>query len=63
MSPDDVTSPGGAAEGANPDRPAAADADDAPSFDPAVPVSEQLDVTPAAQMARLSLARFRSVAR
>lgn len=63
MSPEDPTSPGGAGEGATPDRPAAGDADDAPSFDPAVPVSEQLDVTPAAQMARLSLARFRSVAR
>lgn len=43
--------------------PGAADPDDAPSVDPAVPVCEQLEITPAAQMARLSLARFRSVAR
>lgn len=35
----------------------------APAADPAVPVAEQLPVTPAAQMARMSLARFRSVAR
>jgi len=35
----------------------------APGLDPAVPVAEQLEVTPPAQMARMSLARFRSVAR
>lgn len=35
----------------------------APAVDPAVPVAEQIPVTPAAQMARMSLARFRSVAR
>lgn len=34
-----------------------------PAADPAVPVAEQLEITPAAQMARMSLARFRSVAR
>ncbi|TKR27455.1 DUF721 domain-containing protein [Cellulomonas hominis] len=36
---------------------------DATALDPAVPVCEQLEITPPAQMARLSLARFRSVAR
>ncbi len=36
---------------------------DAAQPDPAEPVAERLDITPAAQMARLSLARFRSVAR
>jgi predicted nucleic acid-binding Zn ribbon protein len=41
----------------------AAEPGDAPAVDPAVPVCEQLEITPAAQMARLSLARFRSVAR
>lgn len=47
------------------DRAGTAGADDPfdPGADPTVPVSERLDVTPAAQMARLSLARFRSVAR
>lgn len=66
MSPDDPTSPGRTgAPVPDPDGvpDGAPGADDAPAFDPAVPVSEQLDVTPAAQMARLSLARFRSVAR
>lgn len=39
------------------------DPDAAPAVLPGVPVCEQLEITPAAQMARLSLARFRSVAR
>lgn len=66
MSPEDPTSPpstGGDPHPGAGSGPATAGADDAPSFDPAVPVSEQLELTPAAQMARLSLARFRSVAR
>lgn len=50
MSSDDGTPDAGAPTGAG-------------SFDPAVPVCEQLKITPPAQMARLSLARFRSVAR
>ncbi|MFF1531102.1 DUF721 domain-containing protein [Cellulomonas sp. NPDC058312] len=39
------------------------DAPAVPAVDPTVPVCEQLEVTPGAQMARMSLARFRSVAR
>lgn len=50
MSSDDDTPDAGAPTGAG-------------SLDPAVPVCEQLEITAPAQMARLSLARFRSVAR
>jgi predicted nucleic acid-binding Zn ribbon protein len=53
----DPVDPDGAAGPVDPDAPE----DVAP--DPTVPVAERLEVTPAAQMARLSLARFRSVAR
>jgi predicted nucleic acid-binding Zn ribbon protein len=47
----------------SPDGAPGVDPEDAPAVDPGVPVCEQLEITPAAQMARLSLARFRSVAR
>lgn len=57
MSPDDATSPRDPGGAPSPDVPPAA------PLDPAVPVCEQLELTPAPQMARLALARFRSVAR
>jgi predicted nucleic acid-binding Zn ribbon protein len=57
--PEDATT--GPEDPAGPPAPDAAEEPTAP--DPTVPVAERLDVTPAAQMARLSLARFRSVAR
>lgn len=57
--PDDPEDAAGGAAGGD----AAGGAAAVPALDPAVPVCEQLDVTPPAQMARTSLARFRAVAR
>jgi predicted nucleic acid-binding Zn ribbon protein len=64
VSPDQQRDPSDEVGAGTADALGAEPAGDDEAVDPSVPVAERLpDVTPAAQMARLSLARFRSVAR